>query len=73
MASKRDVHSYCNAKENESKRSGISIPEIIITAKDNASPVEVYMAREWVKRNQLKDKSTKMYQRKSGRKLGDML
>ena len=46
MASKRDVHSYCNAKENESKRSGISIPEIIITAKDNASPVEVYMARE---------------------------
>ena len=46
MASKRDVHFYCNAKENESKRSGISIPEIIITAKDNASPVEVYMARE---------------------------
>ena len=39
MASKRDVHSYCNAKENESKRSGISTPEIIITATDNASPV----------------------------------
>ena len=54
MASKRDVLFYCNAKENESKRSGISIPEIIITAKDNASPVEVYMAREQVNKESAK-------------------
>ena len=54
MASKRDVHSYCNAKENESKRSGISIPEIIITATDNASPGEVYMAKEEVNKESAK-------------------
>ena len=54
MASKRDVHSSCNAKENESKRSGISTPEIIITATDNASPVEVYMAKEEVNKESAK-------------------
>ena len=41
MASKRDVCSYFSAKENEIKRSRISIPEIIITATDNASQAEV--------------------------------
>ena len=34
MASKRDGRCYFGAKENESKRSRISIPEIIITAAD---------------------------------------
>ena len=50
MASKRDVRSYFNGKENESKRARISIPEIIITATDNASQTEVDMAKEEVKK-----------------------
>ena len=37
MASKRDVRSYFSTKENESKRSKISIPEIIVTATNNAN------------------------------------
>ena len=74
MALKRDVRSYFSAKGNESKRSRIPIPEIIITATNNDSQAEVDMAKEEViGRNQLQDKSTKMYQRKSLRKSGDML
>ena len=34
MASKRDVRSYFSAKENESKRSRISIPEIIMAKEE---------------------------------------
>ena len=41
MASKRDVRPYFNPKGNESKRSKISIPEIVITAADIASQAEV--------------------------------
>ena len=59
---------------SESKRSRISIPEIIITATNNASQAEVDMAKEEViRRNQPQDKSTKMHQRKSFTKSGDML
>ena len=50
MVSKRDVHSYFSAKVNESKRSRISIPGIIITATDNASQADVDMAKEEVKK-----------------------
>ena len=50
MVSKRDVHSYFSAKVNECKRSRISIPEIIITATDNASQAEVDMTKEEVKK-----------------------
>ena len=51
--SNRDVHSYFIAKVNESKRSRISIPEII-TATDNASQAEVDMAKEEVKKESAK-------------------
>ena len=50
MVPKRDVHSYFSAKVNESKRSRISIPGIIITATDNASKADVDMAKEEVKK-----------------------
>ena len=56
MASKRDVRSYFSAKENESKPSRISIPEIIITATDNASQAQVDMAKEEVKKESAKRK-----------------
>ena len=56
MPSKRDVRSYFSSKENESKRSRISIPEIIITATDNASQAEVYMAKEEVKKESFRQK-----------------
>ena len=45
-------------KENGNKRSRISIPKIT--------------AKKRLRRTQLKDKSTKTYQRKSGRKSGNM-
>ena len=54
MASKRDMRSYFSAKENESKRSRISVPGIIITATDNASQAEVDMAKEEVKKESAK-------------------
>ena len=54
MTSKRDVRSYFSVMENESKRSRISIPEIIITATDNASQAEVDMAKEEVKKESAK-------------------
>ena len=54
MASKRDVRSYFSVMENESKRSRISIPEIIITATDNASQAEVDMAKDEVKKESAK-------------------
>ena len=54
MGSKRDVRSYFSAKENESKRSRISVPEIIITATDNASQAEADMAKEEVKKESAK-------------------
>ena len=54
MASKRDVRSNFSAKENESKSSIISIPEIIITVTDNASQAEASMAKEEVKKKAVK-------------------
>ena len=54
MASKRDVRSYFSAKENEIKRSKISIPEIIITGTDNANQAEVDLAKEQVKKKSAK-------------------
>ena len=73
MASKRGVRSYFSAKINESKRSRISIPEIFITAIDIASQAEVEMSKEEVNKESTKKNRTKMYQKRSGRKLGDML
>ena len=57
-------------KENGNKRSRISIPKI--TATDNASQAELIWQKKRLRRTQLKDKSTKTYQRKSGRKSGNM-
>ena len=54
MASKRDVRSSFSAKENESKRSRISISEIIILATDNATQAEVDMAKDKVKKESAK-------------------
>ena len=54
MASKIDVRPYFSAKENESNFSRISIPDIIITATDNASQAEVDMAKEEVKKERAK-------------------
>ena len=49
-----DVGSYFSAKKNEGKRSRISIPEIIITAADNAKQAEFYIAKEKVKKESAK-------------------
>ena len=57
MASKRDVRSCFSAKGNESKRSRISIPEIVITATDIASQAEVEMSKEEVKKESTKRKT----------------
>ena len=66
------MRSYFSAKENESKRSRISIPEIIITATDNASQAEVDIAKEEVKKESTKRQKYQNVPEKV-RKLGDML
>ena len=54
MAPKKDVRSRFSAKENESKRSRISIPKITTIATDNASQAEVDMAKEEVNKESAK-------------------
>ena len=67
MVSKRDVRIYFSAKEIESNLSKTSIPEL--------SQQQIMLAEQRLiqQKKRLKDKSTKINQRKSGRKLGDML
>ena len=57
IALKRDVRQYFSAKGNESKRSRISIPEIVITATDIASQAKVEMSKEEVKKELTKRKA----------------
>ena len=57
MALKRDIRSCFSAKGNESKRSRISVPEIVITATDIASQAEVKMSKEEFKKESFKRKT----------------
>ena len=71
MVPKRDDGYYLSViSENLRKDSRFSIPEIIISASDDVSQAEVDMATS---RSKLLKKTTKMCQRKSGRKLRDLL
>ena len=54
MAPKKDVRSRFSVKENESKRSRISILKITTIATDNASQAEVDMAKEEVNKESTK-------------------
>ena len=58
-------------KENENKRSRISIPKIRAT--DNVIQAKVDIAKEEVKKESAKRQKHQMYQRKSGKKSGNML
>ena len=70
MASKRDVHSYFSTKENESKRSKISIPEIIVTATNNANQAEVDTAKEQVKKESAKRRKCQNVPEKARKEVG---